>query len=468
MDANTVNAVLADNGGALTINKADGGTWILNGANTFTGGINTANGGLLGIGAGWSTISASAPNPLGMNTTTNGVILSNAGLFTLNPTGLTINSGVALANNSSDSIAGQYSMTLNQFSVVGGGNNWVLSNTLPQSSTLTIGGATIAWTGTATVGQTLTIQGTGNTVFNAALPAANATFGFTLSVNTTGTVTLNASSANTGGATLNEGTLVVNAKTPFGTSASISTGVFTWNGGNLVPTLNLTAANSNSQIVNPLVIANSFDVLSGTNSIEFAGSVTNSGGNRLLTNNLSGGASLIFSNSTVALSLSEFNSGNTTGRTFFLGGSGNTLISGPIWNENNAGINNILNGTNNMGSTLEYQGSGTLTLTANNPYTLATILGGGTTILSGNGAFGFNSTTALNTASITSQSLVLTSVAGLGVGEPITGPGIASGTTITAISGTTLTLSQFATVPAPTPPLASAAPMESRSIRARR
>ena len=66
LDQNAVNSVLADNGGALSISKQDGGTWILNGANTFTGVI-TVSGGLIGVGGSASSISASAANPLGMN-----------------------------------------------------------------------------------------------------------------------------------------------------------------------------------------------------------------------------------------------------------------------------------------------------------------------------------------------------------------------------------------------------------------
>ena len=74
-------------------------------------------------------------------------------------------------------------------------------------------------------------------------------------------------------------------------------------------------------------------------------------------------------------------------------------------------------------------------------------MGGGTTVLSGaSGEFAPNSTTASNTASSASTSLVLTSATGLVAGEAIEGPGIAPGTTISSISTNTLTLSQPATV----------------------
>ena len=56
-DANTIAGVLADNGGALTISKTDSGTWILNGANTFTGQV-TVNQGWLAIGPAWGTVSS--------------------------------------------------------------------------------------------------------------------------------------------------------------------------------------------------------------------------------------------------------------------------------------------------------------------------------------------------------------------------------------------------------------------------
>jgi autotransporter-associated beta strand protein len=392
-DANMMNAVLSDNGGALSIAKSDGGTWILTGANTFTGGIvagASGGSGLIGIGSAWSNISASAPNPLGMNTTATGVILSNVGLFTLNPNGLTIGNGVALANNTTDSITGQYSITLNQFSLVAGANNWALENTLSSNATLIIGGAPIGWTGTATVNQTLTIQGTGNTMLNAALPAAptSGAFGLTLGINTLGMVTLNAANSNTAGATLTEGTVMANANTPFGTA-----GTLTLNGALLEAGANLTGA-----IPNPVTIGNSFVTIGGTNSIQFSGLV-GMAATRVLTNNLStaGGVLLTLSGGIT----------NTAVSTFTLTGSGNTLISGAY----NAGT-----GAN----ALTYAGTGTLTLMANNAYTGATNLNSGSTVISGAGQLSATSgVTVTAGATLTLDNTASNLTARLG-GKPLT------------------------------------------------
>ena len=441
-DANTINSVLTDDGGALSISKSDSGTWILNGANTFTGQV-TVNGGYIAIGPTWGVISNSAPNPFGMNTSVGAsgapLFLSNGGLYTLDPTGTTFNSPVELNANATETIGGQYSINLNAGIVLPATNAWNVFNNIGQGGTLTIGG-TIQWINTETANRIFQILGTGNTVLNASLPSNNNGFSFTLELDSYGTLTINSSSANTGGFTLAEGTVYINAKTPFGTSASPSTGTLTIAGGTIIADLPLTTANGNSAIVNPVALTNSFGVLAGTNSIEFAGQVTNNGGNRVLTNSLTGGASLLLSNSTVALNLSE---STNTARTFILGGAGNTTISGPIWNGYNAGANATA-----FASAFQDQSTGTLTLTAANLYFGATTLGGGTTILSGAGAFAVNSTTTANTASSGSTTLVLSSAAGLIAGEAVVGVGVPSGTTISSISGNTLTLNQAATVAA--------------------
>jgi flagellar basal-body rod modification protein FlgD len=58
-----------------------------------------------------------------------------------------------------------------------------------------------------------------------------------------------------------------------------------------------------------------------------------------------------------------------------------------------------------------------------------------------NGGVGFTGSTVAGSTSLTAAS----TTTGLSVGQAISGPGLASGTTISAISGTTLTLSQAAT-----------------------
>ena len=73
-------------------------------------------------------------------------------------------------------------------------------------------------------------------------------------------------------------------------------------------------------------------------------------------------------------------------------------------------------------------------------------LNGGDTTLSGNAAFTYNATSTASATSAGSTTLTVTSAAGFTVGEPIAGPGVAPGTTISTISGNTLTLSLPASV----------------------
>ena len=349
-DANTVSSVLADNGGALTVTKGNGGVWILSGANTFTGGV-TISDGFLGVGSGWGTINAGTANPFGMNGGTLVTFGAISGMFSLNSGGTTFTSPVAFVGTSGVTVTfnGQNSIAFN------GGINFNLGtatagvagsiyNNIGPSGTLTFGGP-------ITVGFNLgiTFGGTGNTIFNSALPSTLTT---AVTFNTLGSVNLNASNLNTGGVTMTEGSVYANVKNPFGTS-----GTFSFNGGTLsAGSIALTGTNA---IPNAVTLSGSAGVLSGTNSIEFSSTV-GMAASRVWTNNISGGASLILSGGI----------SNTAVSTLTLGGSGNTLLSGAY-----------VAGTG--ANALTFAGTGTLTMTAANTYTGATILNAGTTVLSG-------------------------------------------------------------------------------------
>src|SRR5262249_39745366 len=62
-DANAITSNIADSGGALQITKNDGGTWVLSGANTYTGGTQ-GNGGFLGITS--ATLGTGSSSSLGV------------------------------------------------------------------------------------------------------------------------------------------------------------------------------------------------------------------------------------------------------------------------------------------------------------------------------------------------------------------------------------------------------------------
>ena len=186
---------------SLTVLKADGGTWVLNGANTYTG-ATLLEGGLLGVNGattGTAGTSLGVAGPAGLiaaadaNTTTvtlstgttanlsvgmgisgpgfaygdtiTGIVngttftisaartvtanspliisaleISNGGIFATNPGGLTVNTPVVINDNTVASFVGANSITINSNIYGLTGNVWTISNTLQAPAVLTING----------------------------------------------------------------------------------------------------------------------------------------------------------------------------------------------------------------------------------------------------------------------------------------------------------------------------------------
>jgi fibronectin-binding autotransporter adhesin len=96
-DANTLGAIIGNNGGATALNKSDAGRWILTGANTYSG-VTTINGGVLQIGNGGASGAIGSGNIVNNgglefnrtgNVTVSGAI-SGSGSLTNNGTGTVI------------------------------------------------------------------------------------------------------------------------------------------------------------------------------------------------------------------------------------------------------------------------------------------------------------------------------------------------------------------------------------------
>lgn len=353
-DGNMITSVLANNGGALTITKADGGVWILNptAANTFTGNIN-ASGGMLGL-------TANGIGSAGLISISNGAIFGYGGDLT---TSKTIN----WANNSTAVFAGSNNITLNgTFQVAAGNNDGTFSNNLENGAVLTINNN---FTNLKTNNRTLFIRGYGSTVWNGSIQdaAANTTAWDIRIANSASFTTTGAANTYSGTKTLGQGTFILDKVNPLGPSGTLN-----WGGGVLTVGSSISDLAGANAISNPIAINGDPTTLSGSKSIEFSGTLTNSGGDRKLQNNLSGGATLGLSGT---INLSE--AGN---RTLWLIGSGDTSVSGVIQNGGTA-----------TASALRMAGTGTLTLTNANTYDGATTIANGIVELSGNGSLDQNS-----------------------------------------------------------------------------
>ncbi|MFN5805594.1 MAG: autotransporter-associated beta strand repeat-containing protein, partial [Opitutia bacterium] len=347
-DGNQMNMVLANSATAtLNVGKADGGTWILNpaSANQFTGAI-TVSGGNLGLTA------------FGIGSAT-GLTVNNGGIFAF---GSALTTALTLkGTNSTAVIAGQNSITLGGVAKTGGNNQWTISNNLENGALLTVNGNFVnEEAGTTAATQTISIRGFGSTLWNGAITenaAAGGKIAWNIAIDPTASFTTSgAANTYTGGTTLTDGILILDKTSgPLGATS----GTFNFNGGTLrvgSSIANLSGANA---ITNPVTIGGSPPKVDGSKSIEFSGAVT-MGVSRSLQNELSGGASLIFSGTIT----------NSAASALTLLGAGNTSITGTV-----------TTGTGAQGLTM--QGNGVLSLTGANNATGTLTASRGTTILSG-------------------------------------------------------------------------------------
>ncbi len=149
---NMITSVLSDNGaGVLSVGVDGGATWILTGANTYTG-TTTASAGALGIG------NNSAVGTGGL-TNNNGNVFAYGADRTLANT-------LALSNNATNGWFGDYSLTFsNPTNLAAAANNVTTNNSIAAGKTLTMNGVTA---NALTDNRTWTIDGQGETVINGA------------------------------------------------------------------------------------------------------------------------------------------------------------------------------------------------------------------------------------------------------------------------------------------------------------
>jgi len=239
------------------------------------------------------------------------------------------------------------SVTLNDLNVFNASR--ILTNNVSAGNILTLGSISLADTAAA---RTLTISGSGNTVFSGTI-ANNLAAPGNLSFNSThtGTATLNAASTYTGATTLSGGSFIL------GNDAAFSTSTLAMNGVSTSASAARVLANTTT-----LGAANTF---TGTNNIEFSGLVT-ANGNRTINNLISGPGVLTFSNT---LALSSSASENLV--TF--NGSGTTAITGVITNGTG--------GATAASLTYSSVSAGTLILSGSNTYGGTTTISAGTMLV---------------------------------------------------------------------------------------
>jgi autotransporter-associated beta strand protein len=360
VDGNQLNAVLTNSTGAATanilaVNKADGGTWILNPAspNTFTGAI-TASGGMLGLTANSLGTGAS----LSFN---NGSIFGYGGP-------LTISRPVVINNNTTGVVAGPNSITISGTLAKGGGaNNVNFDNFLEPGAVLTVSGTfTSNEAGTTAAAHTLVLRGTGNSVWSGIIgenAAAGGKIRLEVAVHPNASVTLSGGSTNTytDDTVLTQGTLILSKQ--LGATKRLQL-----NGGRIEATVAQTFAGTDA--AGGVIFNGNPVTFGGSQSFTFNGTTVNWDNNRWIFNELTGGAVLNFG---------AFNiSNNTNPRIFVTGGAGTTNFTGAVVNGSTATTGQIF-----------HRGTGHLNFTAANTITVLLMERGTATI--GGAAGSFNS-----------------------------------------------------------------------------
>lgn len=415
---NTISGII---GGAtsatknLSINKSGAGTWVLSGANTYTG-TTTVSGGTLQLSSNGANADRLGAAPVSVAAGAGNIVLSNGGKISLLPTtsnaftinanrGMTLNSGggiLELANAAaSDAV---------YLGVISGAGSLTLSNTTA-SRLFTVANADSTYSGGTTIANGSRIglvagvssTGPGGAVTKGPLG--------------TGTITWNTASFRTGSGSLT--TTIGNALVLQGNMTRFAGGT---GARDVVFSGPVTITGGSRSITNSETTASSSLIFSGTigdggneygltidsssaNSVQFSGNNTFTGGVTINSgilllgsagalNSTAGSQNAVTfgAASTGRLSLngnsvtiSNLASNATAGTPIVQNASGTaaTLTVGNSVNLSGTFAGVIQNGTGAGALSLTKAGNGTLTLSGSNSYTGATTVSAGTLLVSG-------------------------------------------------------------------------------------
>jgi autotransporter-associated beta strand protein len=450
---NTFAPILNNNGsGVVSLTKSNVGTWVLTGANTYTGNttisagtlvfqntsakssgsnVTVAAAGTLGLGVGnnatdYSDHAANIFNNNGNGTftlnATSGIALDTTnGNFTLS-TALTANRALTKlgantltlnATNTYASVTTINGGTLSIATITDGGVAGALGNSTNAVGNLVLGGGTLEYTGsgnstdrnfTLTAGRNSTISVT-NAAATLTISGAAASTNGSLTKSGAGTLTLTGNNLHSGNTTVAAGTLLLTGNGTLGTSTiSISGGTLDMGGKSLTNTFgSLTGGTlANGTLTNN---GSNYDLQSGTVSAVLAGTngvnKTTSGTVTLTGNNTFTGTTTL---SAGTLQVGHANALGTSGNITFSGGTMQFTSNGSGADYGsrikNSASTMVLD-TNGQSVTfsgaidssniagLTKNGTGTLTLSGANSYTGGTTINAGTVTLSGaSGALG--------------------------------------------------------------------------------
>ena len=418
---NNISGVIGNgaNGGKLAIVKDGSGTWVLSGANTFTGGL-TINSGTLysstlnnnfGAGAfnmtgGTVVLRANQTGLAAISLSGTVNLLSDKSSPGVGSTSTLFGAVAAIASNTVVNVGVGPNVTSGtaQFNLAGmntaGNATFNIQNTVVNGTTVT-GQLGLSAASTFAAG-TVTVTGNGNVDF--VTSAVTGAGGLTLDSNFTGSVKTGVSLGHTGTTVINGGTLQLGAG---GNQGSLNAATVITNNGTLV--WNRIGA-STQTITNGITGTGSVLLTGGgtsvqTNDVRLDGNNTYTGNTTISFGTLSFNNTGRLENSAIILSgsaVSVLNVSTMNGTTPIIkslsGVAGSSVTLGSktllVGDASSTTFAGVISGA---GGGLTKQGSGTMTLSGNNTYTGATTVSAGTLQFAKTASL-YNGTTASWTA----------------------------------------------------------------------